>query len=111
MKTKQNSILGDGTLHFRTAFQTALGEISRSTQIRYENSGLIPKPDGYIGRRPVWLGSTIRETVAKFIAEGESRRPACDVPLSPGRPRKEKTTSVVSNAMDKTVLKIDGMED
>lgn len=98
MASTSNPILSDDALHFRPAFQAALGGISRSTHIRYEQNDLIPHPDSYIGRRPAWLGSTIRETVAKFIAEGESRRPACDIPRSPGRPRKDRTTTEAAKA-------------
>lgn len=98
MAITSNPILGDDTLHFRPAFQAALAGISRSTQIRNEQAGLIPPPDGYIGRRPAWLGKTIRETVAKFIAEGASRRPPCDIPHSPGRPRKDRTATEAAKA-------------
>lgn len=82
------STLGDDAIAFRPEFQAALGGISRSTQIRFENAGLIPEPDAYVGRRPAWKVSTIRATVAQFARGGAASRPACDIPRSTGRPSK-----------------------
>lgn len=90
----ENALQLDEALHFRPAFQMALGNISRSTQVRLEFSKDIPEPDAYVGRRPAWLGKTIRETVAKFIAKGVASRPPCDVPRSPGRPKKAPSKSL-----------------
>jgi hypothetical protein len=80
--------LGDNALSFRDGFRSALGGISKSTQIRFENAGLIPPPDAYVGRRPAWRIASIRATVEKFAREGAANRPKCDTPRSPGRPKK-----------------------
>ena len=67
--------IGDEALAFRAAFAAALGGMPRSTFHRHQAAGLIPPPDGRIGRRPAWKVSTIRATVARIVAAGDTGAP------------------------------------
>lgn len=53
-------------LAFKPTFRAALGGMSGTTFDRHRLSGLIPKPDAYIGNRPVWRLSTIEATINKL---------------------------------------------
>lgn len=67
--------IGEDSLAFRDAFAAALGDMPRSTFLRHQASGLIPPPDTRIGRRPAWRISTIRATVDRLVAAGDTGAP------------------------------------
>ena len=80
--------LGDDGLAFKDAFRASLGNISLSTFHRLLAAGSVPPPEARVGRRPVWLVSTVRATVARLVASGDSGKPV--TPKSGGRCKKGK---------------------
>lgn len=64
MQTNSSQALD--SLAFKPTFRAALGGMATTTFDRHRLAGLIPKPDAFIGNRPVWRLSTIEATINKL---------------------------------------------